>query len=47
MAISDIIDIAERDQIIKHGEESVENLANLYQEGLLTDDQRYSQVLKV
>ncbi len=47
MAITDIVDVKEREEIIKLGEKKVEELNDLFKEGFLTDDQRYLQVLKV
>ncbi len=47
MAVSDIIDIDTREAIIAKGDEQVEKLWKLKDKGLLTDDQRYQEVLKV
>ncbi len=47
MAVSDIIDIDTREAIISKGDEQVEKLWALKDKGLLTDDQRYQEVLKV
>ncbi len=47
MAVSDIIDIDTREEIIAQGDKDVERLHDLKDKGLLTDDQRYQEVLKV
>lgn len=47
MAVSDIIDIDNREEIISKGDAEVEKLHALKDKGLLTDDQRYSEVIKV
>ncbi len=47
MAVSDIIDIETREAIIAKGDKSVEMLWKMKNEGLITDDQRYQEVLKV
>lgn len=47
MAISDIVDIDTREEIISKGDKVVESLWNKKEEGLITDDQRYQEVLKV
>jgi DNA-directed RNA polymerase subunit beta' len=47
MAIDDILTIEKREEILKSGDEKVKELKDLYLDGLLTDDQRYQQVLKV
>ncbi len=47
MAVSDIIDIDTREEIISRGDEKVAKLWELKDKGLLTDDQRYQEVLKV
>jgi len=47
MAINDIMEIDRREEILQSGEEKVKELKNLYLDGMLTDDQRYQQVLKV
>ncbi len=47
MAVSDIIDIDTREAIIANGDKDVEKLHELKDKGLLTDDQRYQEVLKV
>ncbi len=47
MAVSDIIDIETREEIISKGDEHVGKLWAMKNEGLITDDQRYQEVLKV
>jgi DNA-directed RNA polymerase subunit beta' len=47
MAINDIMLIERREEILASGDEKVQKLRDLYLEGMLTDDQRYQQVLKV
>ncbi len=47
MSISDIIDIKNKDKIIKKGDKLVAELKKNANEGLLTDDQRYTKVLEV
>jgi DNA-directed RNA polymerase beta' subunit len=47
MAINDILELEHREEILKKGDEEVKALKNLYLDGMLTDDQRYQQVLKV
>jgi len=47
MAINDIMEIERREEILASGDEKVKHLRDLYLDGMLTDDQRYQQVLKV
>ncbi len=47
MSISDIVDIKERESIIDEGDKKVEFLKNKKEEGIITDDQRYQEVIKV
>ncbi len=47
MAVSDIVDIDTREAIIAEGDKKVDVLWNMTNEGLITDDQRYQEVLKV
>ncbi len=47
MAISDILEIDNREEIINGGDAKVEKLKQMYEDGYLTDDQRYLQVLDV
>ncbi len=47
MAVSDIIDVDTRESIIAEGDKQVEKLWAMKNEGLITDDQRYQEVLKV
>ncbi|NQX83188.1 MAG: DNA-directed RNA polymerase subunit beta' [Mycoplasmataceae bacterium] len=47
MAISDIMDIETREKIISLGDKQVEFLWVKKNEGIITDDQRYQEVLKV
>lgn len=47
MALSDIIDITSRDEIISKGEKKVEFLWEMKNDGLISDDQRYQEVLQV
>lgn len=47
MAMSDIVDIDSREDIISSGDRKVEFLWDKKDEGLITDDQRYQEVLKV
>ena len=47
MAIDDILEVKERQSILDKGDVEVKKLKELYEEGMLTDDQIYQQVLKV
>lgn len=47
MAMSDIVEIKDRELIINSGDEKVDFLWKKRNEGLITDDQRYQEVLKV
>ncbi len=47
MAISDILEVEDRESIISKGDQKVKQLWDSYEEGLLTDDQRYLKVLDV
>lgn len=47
MSISDIIDIKDKEQVFKDADKKVKELQDSTDEGLITDDQRYSSVLKV
>ncbi len=47
MGMSDIVDIDERESIIDSGDRKVDFLKEKKEEGIITDDQRYQEVLKV
>ena len=47
MSISDIINIKDRDKLIKEGDTKVEFLKSKKEEGIISDDQRYQEVIKV
>jgi DNA-directed RNA polymerase beta' subunit len=47
MAFDDIMEIERREEILKSGDEKVKELKAIYEDGMLTDDQRYQHVLKV
>lgn len=47
MSIKDIIDIKNKEAILKESDKKVSNLQEQTDEGLITDDQRYTSVLKV
>ncbi|BDU67815.1 MAG: DNA-directed RNA polymerase subunit beta' [Candidatus Tyloplasma litorale] len=47
MSISDIIDIDTREEIISKGDKKVEYLWDMKNNGLMSDDERYQEVLKV
>ncbi len=47
MGMSDIVDINEREEIIASGDRKVDFLREKKEEGIITDDQRYQEVLKV
>ncbi len=47
MGWKDIIDIKEKDEILREGDKKVAKLQEDTDEGFITDDQRYTQVLKV
>jgi DNA-directed RNA polymerase subunit beta' len=47
MAMSDIVDIQDRDAIIESGARQVDFLKGKTTEGILTDDQRYKEVISV
>lgn len=47
MAMSDIVDISTREEIISSGDRQVEFLWDKKKEGIITDDQRYQEVIKV
>ena len=47
MAITDIVELKKRDSILAEGDKSVSKFMKMKKEGLLTDDQRYQEVVKV
>ncbi len=47
MAITDIVDINDRETVISEGDKKVAFLQQKTDEGIITDDQRYQEVLKV
>jgi DNA-directed RNA polymerase subunit beta' len=47
IGLNDIIDIPRREEILKHGDKEVNILSNNYNEGLITEEQRYKKVIEV
>ena len=47
MAITDIVDINDRETVIAEGDKKIAFLQQKTNEGIITDDQRYQEVLKV
>ena len=47
VAFSDIFTIEEKDEILRASDEKVERISDMYREGLLTDEERHNQVVKV
>jgi len=47
MSIDDIVTIKDRAEIISSGDAKVEFLQEKKDEGLISDDQRYQEVIKV
>jgi len=47
VAIGDLIDVTNKDKLIKSGDKKVEELFNMKTKGLLTDDERYLSTVEV
>ncbi len=47
ISIGDIIDVPEKDELIKQGDTKVKQLTDYYTEGMINDDERYLEVIDV